>query len=77
MGSWVCELKTIVQAESSVKGKLVAKHHEGEDDESHLQFDVVRILRDACDPKELFQAFFAADTDGSRCVCVCFGWERR
>jgi hypothetical protein len=68
LGYFVCDLKDIINAETTHGGRLLSKANEGVDDASFLEFDVVRILRDSATPKEMFEAFFKADTDKTRCL---------
>lgn len=68
LGHFVCDLKDIINAETTHGGRILSKANEGVDDASFLQFDVVRILRDSTTPREMFEAFFKADTDKTRCL---------
>lgn len=68
LGHFVCDLKDIINAETTYGGRLLSKANEGVDDASFLQFDVVRILRESTTPRDMFQAFFKADKDKTRCL---------
>jgi hypothetical protein len=68
IGAYVCDIHDLLKAESWAKDGTLVKKGRGHADNSHLQFEVTRRIRETMTPAIVMEVFKSVDFDKSCCL---------